>query len=124
MLGGGDDKAFLWRYIGVEGSRLESKVELLGHTDTVTSVGFNFNGSLLLTGSYDGTIKIWNIETGTLAQTLDGPEDIEWAQWHNKGNAVIAGSKDGTVWMWLAHNGQCMQVFAGEVYFIWNFIIL
>lgn len=43
-----------------------------------------------------------------------GPEDVEWAHWHNKGNAVIAGSRDGTVWMWLTHNGQCVHVFAGH----------
>ena len=47
-------------------------------------------------------------------QVLEGPEDIEWAEWHSKGNAVLAGSKDGTVWMWMAHNGQCVQVFAGH----------
>lgn len=110
MKGGGDDKAFLWRY----GADSESSLELIGHTDTVTSVGFNFNGTLLLTGSYDGNVRIWDVETGTLVQTLDGPEDVEWASWHNKGNAVLAGSKDGTIWMWLSHNGQCMQVFAGK----------
>ena len=50
---------------------------------------------------------------GELKQVLEGPEDIEWAEWHSKGNAVLAGSKDGTVWMWMAHNGQCVHVFAG-----------
>lgn len=91
-----------------------SSIKLSGHTDTVTSVGFNFNGSLALTGGYDGLVKIWQVETGELVQTLEGPEDVEWAQWHGKGNAVIAGSRDGTVWMWLTHNGQCVHVFAGH----------
>lgn len=86
------------------------------HTDTVTSVGFNFDGKLALTGSYDGTVKIWNVDTSELVVVLDGPEDIEWAEWHKKGNAVIAGSTDGTIWMWLTHNGQCVQVFAGILY--------
>ena len=45
---------------------------------------------------------------------LEGPEDIEFAEWHSKGNAIIAGSKDGTVWMWLTQTGQCVQVFAGH----------
>lgn len=88
--------------------------EIAGHTDTVTSVGFNFNGMQFLTGSYDGTVRIYNLETKELVVTLEGPEDIEWAKWHNRGNAVIAGSKDGTVWLWLSHNGQCMQVFTGN----------
>ena len=36
-------------------------VELTGHTDTVASVGFNFDGTLALTGSYDGTVKVWKV---------------------------------------------------------------
>ena len=141
--GGGDDKAYIWKYakhvdgvidavassgsaMDVEGDatltngnaqqgagQVVSSIELAGHTDTVTTVGFNFNGSLALTGAYDGLVKIWKVTTGELIQTLEGPEDVEWAKWHSKGNAVIAGSRDGTVWMWLTHNGQCVHVFAG-----------
>lgn len=121
--GGEDDKAYLWFYDSNQKLNPEinefswfssSSLILEGHSDTITSVGFNFNGSCLLTASYDGTIKIWEVKSGNLLQTLEGPEDIEWACWHSKGNAVLGGSKDGTIWMWLAHNGQCMQVFAGH----------
>lgn len=117
--GGGDDRAFLWTYdISVSDvpteARVLSCVELSGHTDTVTAVGFNFDGTAILTAAYDGTIRTWDSGTGTLRLVLDGPEDVEWAQWHSKGNAIVAGSKDGTIWMWLAHDGQCVQVFAGH----------
>ena len=115
--GGGDDKGYLWRY-SCNGDQpgygtVVEQVELLGHQDTVTSVGFNFDGTLALTGSYDGTVRIWNTTSGSLVQVLEGPVDVEWAEFHSKGNAVLAGSKDGTIWMWMAHNGQCVQVFAG-----------
>jgi hypothetical protein len=120
VTGGGDDRAFLWKYdtstvadVPTE-SRVLQCVELAGHTDTVTSVGFNFDGSLILTGAYDGTVRTWDAATGELRLVLDGPEDVEFAQWHTKGNAIMAGSKDGTIWMWLAHDGQCVQVFAGH----------
>lgn len=124
ITGGGDDTAYIWNYKRnnidsnnteiINNENKQNSIKLEGHTDTVTSVGFNFNGNLALTGGYDGLIKIWNVNTGELVQTLEGPEDIEWAQWHMKGNAVIAGSRDGTIWMWLAHNGQCVHVFAGH----------
>lgn len=118
LTGGVDDKAYLWevpRHLSSESAESTEIrcTEFLGHTDTVTSVGFNFNGNQFLTGSYDGTVRIYNVETKELVITLEGPEDIEWAKWHSRGNAVIAGSKDGTVWLWLSHNGQCMQVFTG-----------
>lgn len=112
--GGGDDKAYIWKYDQTSKDINSSILELTGHTDTVTSVGFNFDGSLALTGAYDGTIRVWDSITGELKLVLDGPEDIEWACWHQKGNVIIAGSRDGTIWMWLVQNGQCMQVFAGH----------
>ena len=118
LTGGGDDKAYLFQY-DISSSNNNKNNSLIScyefiHNDTVCSVGFNFDGTLALTGGYDGQVKIWEVNTGTLKQTLEGPEDIEWAQWHNKGNAVIAGSRDGTIWMWMAHDGTCMQVFAGH----------
>ena len=100
--------------VALSAGEIVSCIKLSGHTDTVTSVGFNFNGTLALTGGYDGIVRIWQVATGELVQTLEGPEDVEWAHWHSKGNAVIAGSRDGTVWMWLTHNGQCVHVFAGH----------
>jgi WD40 repeat protein len=114
--GGCDDIAYLWHFPSPNSNSSEEVWfhQFSGHTDTVTSVGFNFNGKLLLTGSYDGTVMIWDIGSKERLQLLEGPEDIEWATWHTKGNAVLAGSKDGTVWLWLSHNGQCLQVFAGD----------
>eukprot|EP00605_Chrysophyceae_sp_TOSAG23-4_P000917 GSChrysophyteH1.ASY1.ANO1.1015.1 assembled CDS len=120
VTGGGDDKAYLWTFdTATEGyttteSRVLTSVELGGHSDTVTAVGFNFDGTIILTASYDGTVRTWDAATGELKLVMDGPEDIEWAQWHSKGNAIVAGSGDGTIWMWLAHDGQCVQVFAGH----------
>jgi ribosome assembly protein SQT1 len=118
ITGGGDDVAYIWKYEnaneGPESGNLISSHKLEGHTDTVTSVGFNFDGTLALTGAYDGTVRVWDVATGKEKLVLEGPEDVEWAEWHSKGNAIIAGSKDGTIWMWLAHNGQCVQVFAGH----------
>eukprot|EP00597_Dinobryon_sp_UTEXLB2267_P002197 CAMPEP_0170066156 /NCGR_PEP_ID=MMETSP0019_2-20121128/5955_1 /TAXON_ID=98059 /ORGANISM="Dinobryon sp., Strain UTEXLB2267" /LENGTH=473 /DNA_ID=CAMNT_0010273167 /DNA_START=1222 /DNA_END=2640 /DNA_ORIENTATION=+ len=144
LTGGGDDKAFMWLVNAMKSPSLDNAslstaeipqltcfTELKGHTDTVTNVGFNFDGTLAFTGSYDGSIRIWRVPstishdqtTMTPACVIDGgPEDIEWAEWHQKGNAIVAGSSDGTVWMWMVHDNastgvvtsQCLQVFAGH----------
>mmetsp|Transcript_34213 Transcript_34213/g.45225 ORF Transcript_34213/g.45225 Transcript_34213/m.45225 type:complete len:464 (-) Transcript_34213:136-1527(-) len=93
---------------------VEASQELLGHTDSVTAVGFSADGQFAATGSYDGTVKIWDTTTAQLLHSLEGPGEIDWLAWHTKGNAVLAGSQDATLWMWLAQTGQCMQVFAGH----------
>ena len=130
LQGGGDDKAFMWP---LENGPVSSYLELNGsNTDTITNVGFNFDGTLAFTGSYDGSIRIWRVPLSIQSGQIDtlspscvldgGPEDIEWAEWHSKGNAIVAGSRDGTIWMWLIQEntgsgtitGQCSQVFAGK----------
>ena len=112
LTGGGDDKAFL--HFGAGAGAASRSVELGGHTDSVTTCGFSHTGAFAATGSYDGTVKLWDATTGNLARTLDGPGDVEWLKWHPKGDVVLCGSGDGTCWMWLATSGGCMRVFAGH----------
>ncbi|KAH8048493.1 hypothetical protein JL720_15865 [Aureococcus anophagefferens] len=68
-----------------------------GHTDSVTTCGFSHTGTFAATGSYDGTVKLWDATTGNLARTLDGPGDVEWLKWHPKGDVVLCGSGDGVL---------------------------
>jgi WD40 repeat protein len=42
----------------------------VAHTDEITNVDFNHDGSLLVTGSSDNTLKIWDLASNELALTL------------------------------------------------------
>lgn len=44
--------------------------QLEGHTRTVSSVAFNSNGKLLVTGSGDGTVKIWDTASRECVKTI------------------------------------------------------
>ena len=58
---------------------------LVGHTDSVASIGFNHDGTLVATGGLEGVVKVWKVDTGELVQSLEGPgEDISWIDWHSK----------------------------------------
>src|ERR1700710_1106461 len=45
------------------------KLTMKGHTKPVTGVAFSPDGLSLASGSSDGTVKIWNAQTGDLKQT-------------------------------------------------------
>ncbi|KAI3877489.1 hypothetical protein MKW92_051396, partial [Papaver armeniacum] len=66
--GGADDKGFLWK-MGVG----DWAQELQGHKDSVSTLAFSIDGQLLATGSLDGTIQVWDMPSGSLKCTLDGP---------------------------------------------------
>ncbi len=49
-------------------SRVTCKKTFLGHTDKVRCL--QVNGDVLISGSYDDTLKIWDIKTGECVNTL------------------------------------------------------
>ena len=48
---------------------------LSGHVKEVFSVGFSADGSKVVSGSWDKTVKIWNADSGEVIQTLSGEID-------------------------------------------------
>lgn len=117
LTGAQDDSAALW---GIEettngGLKCVQRHRLTGHSDSVSQVAFSHDGKYAATGSYDGTVRIWDPQSGALVHSLDGPsKEVEWILWHPKGHAILAGSADTMAWMWWAPTGKLMQIFAGH----------
>lgn len=77
-----------------------------GHTNGILCLQFDDN--VLATGSYDTTIKIWNIETGEEIRTLRGHTcAVRTLQFD--GNKLISGSLDNTIKIWNWQTGECVN---------------
>jgi F-box/WD-40 domain protein MET30 len=84
---------------------------LKGHTNGVTCLQLDDN--ILATGSYDATIKIWNIETGEEIRTLRGhARGIRALQFDD--SKLISGSLDNTIKIWNWHTGECISTLQGH----------
>jgi WD40 repeat protein len=73
---------------------------LLGHTGIVSSVAYNNKNvkyPLVISGSWDGTVKIWNAETGKLYQTLDAKSAVYDIAYNQRNNTIFAGLQDGSI---------------------------
>ena len=44
----------------------------LGHTDKVTTVAISPDGKYIVSGSSDNSIKVWELSSGRVVQTLKG----------------------------------------------------
>src|SRR5437016_3417707 len=42
----------------------------LGHTNSITAIAFSPNAKLIATSSYDGTVKVWDVASQSLRETL------------------------------------------------------
>ncbi|KAK3948488.1 WD40-repeat-containing domain protein [Pseudoneurospora amorphoporcata] len=84
---------------------------LKGHENGVTCLQLDDN--ILATGSYDATIKIWNIETEECIRTLVGhTAGIRALQFDD--SKLISGSLDHTIKVWNWHTGECLSTFAAH----------
>lgn len=71
-------------------------MRLKGHTDEVLSVAFSPDGRRILTGSSDGTARLWDAASGDELLTLEGHEPgVSFVAFSSDGSKVVLGCKDG-----------------------------
>lgn len=82
-----------------------------GHTDSVMCLQFEDN--ILMTGSYDATVKIWDMETGEELRTLRGHSaGVRCLQFDD--TKLITGSLDRSVRVWNWRTGECISRYNGH----------
>jgi len=69
------------------------------------------DGTLLVSGSSDNTIKLWDVQTGGAVKTFCGHTDSVLSVSISADNTVIAsGSEDKTICLWDIGTGQCCVI--------------
>ena len=71
------------------------------HAALVSSVSFSTNGRTLASGSYDNTVKLWDVVTQTVIATFDEHTTVvSSVSFSPDGRTLASGSWDGTVKLW------------------------
>ncbi|MBD2568630.1 protein kinase domain-containing protein [Anabaena lutea] len=86
-----------------------------GHSGWVKSVAFSPDGQTLASGSGDNTIKLWNVNTGKLLQTLPGHSSaVSSLAYSPDGQTLASGSYDHTIKLWNVTTGKLLQTLPGH----------
>ncbi|MDR2941298.1 MAG: caspase family protein [Treponema sp.] len=104
---------------GASAQAVVSVFPQLGHTATVNSVAFSADGSQAVSGSWDNTVKLWDIASGREIRTFSGHKDFVLSvAFSPNGKQVLSGSRDKTVKLWDAVSGKEIRTFSGHAGYI------
>ena len=82
-----------------------------GHTNGVMCL--QFDDCILMTGSYDATVKIWDLSTGREIRTISGhTQGIRCLQFDD--SKLITGSLDSTIKVWNWRTGELIRTLTGH----------
>jgi len=96
---------------------------LRGHTDEVWCAAFSVDGKHIVSGSIDGTIRVWNAQTGNpvLGPLKMHTEWVNCVAFSPNGRRIASGSLDKTVLVWDAVTGKVVAgPFKGHTNLIWT----
>jgi WD40 repeat protein len=88
---------------------------LSSHTDSVGSLVFSSDGRLLVSGSDDGAVKLWDVQTGGVVKTFCGHiSNVMSVSISQDCSRIVSGSFDKTICLWDIPTGECLQSVALE----------
>ena len=104
---------------------------LQAHTSWVCAVAFSpippnppslgGQGGILASGSYDQTVKLWDLKTGECLQTLAGHTNWVWSvAFSPDGQILASGSGDHSVKLWDVRRGKCYCTLEGHTSRVWS----
>uniref|UniRef100_A0A8D3CS30 Coronin n=1 Tax=Scophthalmus maximus TaxID=52904 RepID=A0A8D3CS30_SCOMX len=98
---GDDAKIRVWQVPegGLKETLTEPELILQGHTEKIYSIKFHpLASGLLVSSSYDLTVRLWNLESGGEVKILTGHQDQVFGMaWSPDGKLLATVSKDGKV---------------------------
>ncbi|MBD3885758.1 hypothetical protein IFO70_29020 [Phormidium tenue FACHB-886] len=95
---------------------INSSVKVLqGHTDFVWNIAFSPDGHFLVSGSRDGTLRLWNVQDGQSIHVFEGHKhDVYGLAINADSQLLVSAGKDQTVRLWHLQSGRNLKTLRGH----------
>jgi WD40 repeat protein/tRNA A-37 threonylcarbamoyl transferase component Bud32 len=114
-LGEADLRGFEWHYLWNH-CRGDQLAVLTGHAWIVTCCAFSRDGKLLVTGSQDGTAKLWDVPNRQLLHSFNVSSGAVWsAGFSPESDLVMASGSDDEVKFWGTEDRRLVARIPGQI---------
>ena len=94
---------------------VRASITLRGHEGFVQSVAISPDGKLIVSGGYDNTVRLWDIQGNPIGQPFPGHEnDVTSVAISPDGKLIVSGGDDNTVRLWDIQGNPIGQPFPGH----------
>jgi WD40 repeat protein/tRNA A-37 threonylcarbamoyl transferase component Bud32 len=110
-LAGAPERLRGWEWGLLSGLSERSLQTIVAHEDMIFAFAGSRDGKRLATGCRDGSIRVWDAETGTCVTRIatDSTSPIHAIAFTCNGEWVVSGAEDGSVHLWDSHSGQLVR---------------
>jgi len=116
LLSASRDKSLLvWHLTREQGDNYGiPKKSLKGHSHFVQDVVISSDGQFALSGSWDNTLRLWDLAQGTMARRFVGhTKDVLSVAFSADNRQIVSGSRDKSIKLWNTL-GECKYSIDGE----------
>ena len=87
----------------------------IGHTDIISSIRLSKDQNTLLSASWDGTVRLWDVGTGLMSKKLKGHQGaVHTAIFSSDGNSVYSAGADRIIRVWDLNQSKTIKNFEGH----------
>jgi guanine nucleotide-binding protein subunit beta-2-like 1 protein len=102
LLSASRDKSIIrWTLTREDGKYGYAQKRLTGHSHYVQDVAISSDGQFALSGSWDGTLRLWDLNTGSTTRRFIGhTKDVLSVAFSADNRQIVSGSRDKTINLW------------------------